>query len=365
VVGAAKPIKVELIATVFGFSLPTAPALQTAFNLQESTLAALYDPGSATKKVWNASTIEAMWKATGCSNPFSATKGEQPDWESKPDGGGSDMYSYCELTKAGTATKGQLAVCGSVKGKCVLQHPPGHAPGDDPKLRPGHAEYVRWAKDLLANFSLNPGSIYAPPQPFAIDELQEFVPLGLNHFNAFPAHVSYATDHDIAAYVTALDVHNLSQYATTYGYDESDQLDEMEATFGALKAAYPTIKTFTTAHMCGTPGRLEIPMVPCYGTCPGPMCHNGSNGVPIQDPVQIKRRNIDFMCPILDWVQPENITACEEAGLQMWMYTSLEPWAKYNNVLFHNALFEPRLLFWQVFQLGLTGFLYYDLCSWG
>ena len=71
------------------------------------------------------------------------------------------------------------------------------------------------------------------------------------------------------------------------------------------------------------------------------------------------------MCPILDWVKPDNMTACEEAGLQMWMYTSLEPWAKYNNVLFHNALFEPRLLFWQVYQLGLTGFLYYDLCSWG
>ena len=40
--------------------------------------------------------------------------------------------------------------------------------------------------------------------------------------------------------------------------------------------------------------------------------------MPVQDPVQIKRRNIDYMCPILDWVKPENITACEEAGLKMW-----------------------------------------------
>ena len=66
-------------------------------------------------------------------------------------------------------------------------------------------------------------------------------------------------------------------------------------------------------------GDLSKPMVPCYGTCPGPMCRNGSNGVPVQDPVQIKRRNIDLMCPILDWIKPDNVTACEEAGLNMWM----------------------------------------------
>ena len=70
------------------------------------------------------------------------------------------------------------------------------------------------------------------------------------------------------------------------------------------------------------------------------------------------------MCPILDWVKPTNVTACEDAGLEMWMYTSLEPWQNYTNVLFHNALYQPRLLFWQVFQLRLTGFLYYDLCAW-
>ena len=58
-------------------------------------------------------------------------------------------------------------------------------------------------------------------------------------------------------------------------------------------------------------------------------------------------------------------SACEQAGLQMWMYTSLEPWGNFTNILFHNPLYEPRLLFWQVFQLRLTGYLYYDLCSWG
>ena len=38
----------------------------------------------------------------------------------------------------------------------------------------------------------------------------------------------YATDPNVAAYVKALDAKNLSRFATTYGYDESDQLDAME-----------------------------------------------------------------------------------------------------------------------------------------
>ena len=107
-----EPIAVDLTVTVFGFSLPTAPALQTAFNLQERSLASVYHPkGPAPKKQWNASVVEQMWATTGCSNPFSATvKGEAPLWESSSDAGGADMYSYCTLTKAGTATKGQLAV---------------------------------------------------------------------------------------------------------------------------------------------------------------------------------------------------------------------------------------------------------------
>ena len=84
----------------------------------------------------------------------------------------------------------------------------------------------------------------------------------------------------------------------------------------------------------------------------------------MQDPAQIKRRNIDYMCPILDWVKPENITACEEAGLKMWMYTSLEPWKQFLNLRVDNMLWEPRLLFWQMAQMKLTGFLYwYALCE--
>lgn len=210
---------------------------------------------------------------------------------------------------------------------------------------------------LLANFSLNPGTIYSEAIPFTIDELKAMRTLGLNSFTAFPASIEYVNDADVVEYVKELDATGLSSIATTYGFDESDQLDTMETTFGALKRAFPTISTFTTAHMCGATTDWQQPFTPCYGTCPGPSCRNGTVGLPVQDPVQIKRRNIDFMTPVLDWVKPANISACEEAGLKMWMYTSLEPWSTYCNLRFDNELHEPRLLFWQVAQLRLTGFL--------
>jgi hypothetical protein len=213
-------------------------------------------------------------------------------------------------------------------------------------------------------------------------------------------------------YVRDLETAGLASMATTYGYDESDELDEMQDTFRSLKVAcvncrilyasckpvlmptlvqhtaclraatasllvdvtmlcvwtgggyacqlithligvrasrvlrYPSIKTFTTAHMCGKPGDWRTPAVPCAG-----------GGVPVQDPAQIRRRNIDFMTPILDWIRPDNFTACVASGLPMWFYTSLEPYGTFCNLRVDNLLHEGRLLFWQAAQIGATGFL--------
>ena len=41
------------------------------------------------------------------------------------------VFLHCQGTKAGTGTKAQLAVCGSVNGLCALQHPPEHTADDD------------------------------------------------------------------------------------------------------------------------------------------------------------------------------------------------------------------------------------------
>ena len=51
------------------------------------------------------------------------------------------MFAYCSLTKAGTASPGQLAVCGGVPGQCHLQRTPPQSPTD----RAGHAAFVEWS----------------------------------------------------------------------------------------------------------------------------------------------------------------------------------------------------------------------------
>ena len=129
-------------------------ALLTAFNLAENILAKSYNESSDSKPVSDAA-MAKMWAATGCSNPFNATFGEQPMWRSSEDGGAGDMYAYCVITQSGKASAGQLAVCGSVPGKCVRQHLPGAA-ADAPSKRAGHKHFVSWGKWLLRNFSLNP-----------------------------------------------------------------------------------------------------------------------------------------------------------------------------------------------------------------
>eukprot|EP01045_Picozoa_sp_COSAG04_P024906 COSAG04_NODE_3185_length_3078_cov_2.279624_1_plen_306_part_10 len=303
------PIRV----TVYGFSLPVRPALLQQFNLDQQALADAYkSDGPAQTKVPDAE-MRTLWRLTGCSNPWTATQALHAFWSTQPDGGASDMLSYCELTVSGEATPDQRKICGTVPSGCALQHLPG----------PGHRRMMQWARWMLANFSLNPGTITTQPMPFAVAEVQEMAELGLNSFTAFLAEDWHrlSNDSSLRQYVADLDAANVSQFASVYGYDESDALDEMEETFGAIKRAFPSLSTLTTAHMCGTAADPSVPSSPCSGQCPGPRCVDK----PVQDPVQIRRRHIDFFCPILDWVNPQNFTACEAAGLQMWSYVSLEP----------------------------------------
>ena len=79
------------------------------------------DDQNASRRTVTDAQLRKMWLATGCSNPFSATAGEQPLWSTSNDGGAHDMFAYCSLTKVGTATPAQKAVCGTVPDQCHLQ----------------------------------------------------------------------------------------------------------------------------------------------------------------------------------------------------------------------------------------------------
>ena len=216
-----------------------------------------------------------------------------------------------------------------------------------------HAQWLNYGRSLLRDVRLSPGTIYAEDMLISISELVELRALGLNSFNVFvvPESLSQVQQkaQEVARYVEQLRALNLTQFATFYGFDESDDLQNLTNAFSFLKQAYPDIATFTTAHLC-------------RGAVHGSICP--PSWVPEQDPAAIRKLHIDYMCPILDWVRPENITSCEAAGLPMWMYTSLEPAGRYCNLRLDNLLFEARLLFWQIAQLRFAGFLYWGLNVW-
>mgnify|MGYP007061244566 CR=1 FL=1 len=55
-------------------------------------------------------------------------------------------------------------------------------------------------------------------------------------------------------------------------------------------------------------------------------------------------------------VVPSNISACERAGKRMWMHIDAGPVQPYTNIRLDDLLLDARVLFWQVFQLNLTGY---------
>ena len=300
-------------------------------------------------------------------------------WAADVDSGVRDMYAYCSDTLSGSASPGQREVCSAVPGgACHEQADPAHGKA--------HGTFVDWGRWLLTNFSLNPGTIYADSMALSVAEVEGMVPLGLNSYTVMQATCkvgAHGSDGDpfnktellrcakaradaIAPYMAEMDAKNLTWLASIYGYDESDMMDQMAAEFGYYKQRFPAVKTFTTAHMCGTPkpGQWRVPQVPCGCTEPCPKYPPPKFGVPVQDAARIKALNVDLMCPILDWLKPDNVSDCVDKGLEMWMYTSLEPRQPFLNFRLDNSLWQSRLLFWQSAQLRMTGFLYWGLNYW-
>jgi hypothetical protein len=83
-----------------------------------------------------------------------------------------------------------------------------------------------------------------------------------------------------------------------------------------------------------------------------------------QTNADLRKLNIDWLCPITYWLKPDMVARCRQEGFKMWTYVSLEPYLPYPNVRFDCPLIESRLLFWQVCREQLDGFLYWGLNAW-
>jgi hypothetical protein len=100
------PITVDIKVQVYDFALPIQPALLNAFDLSEANIGIVYNSQNYTH-----ADVDKYWRATGCSNPTPSWG--YVTWGGGADCGASDMFAYCTLTKAGTASPGQKAVCGT------------------------------------------------------------------------------------------------------------------------------------------------------------------------------------------------------------------------------------------------------------
>jgi hypothetical protein len=80
---------------------------------------------------------------------------------------------------------------------------------------------------------------------------------------------------------------------------------------------------------------------------------------------------LDRLKPYIDiWVPlsyDRNVKQWEKAkveGEELWFYTCVGPYAPYPNVHLYNRLFETRLQMWNVWQWGVTGYLYWRANSY-
>ena len=128
-----------------------------------------------------------------------------------------------------------------------------------------------------------------------------------------------------------------------YGFDEASQAlnQTIARVFEIFKSQFPDVDTVTTAHM-----------------------QAGTDGSPQQNISKIKAWHLDHFCPILDWIVASDFSACVDAGLKMWFYTSCEPTAPYPNLRLDNPLLDARILFWYASGIRASGYLYWGYNVW-
>ena len=143
--------------------------------------------------------------------------------------------------------------------------------------------------------------------------------------------------------VSQIEAANLTELAYFYGYDESNDFQGMQKSFGALKKHFPNIPTVTTAHF----GKQ-------YGASDPPFTAEAMDAL-----------HIDYPCPQTDYLPPAtNLSALHQAGRGYWTYISCQPYNTYANVRLDNHLIDARLLLWQIFQVGSDAWLYWGLNQW-
>eukprot|EP00940_MAST-03C_sp_MAST-3C-sp2_P001952 g1952.t1 len=218
--------------------------------------------------------------------------------------------------------------------------------------------YLRTAEWLLSEYRINPGSIYdswsnltastlsAYKSPFVanVSDLVRWKRLGLNYFT-----LPYAPPNETRAFVEELRKTDdeLLSMSSFYGFDEfSGPFSEIADAFTSLRASFPEVQTMTTAHI---------------GTQYGPLV---KEPLPFE-PAALEQIGVTAIVPSTNYLPPtENVTTVQKAGKEVWTYISLQPYKPLACWRLDNPTIDVRGLFWQIFELGFDGILYWGVNQW-
>lgn len=205
------------------------------------------------------------------------------------------------------------------------------------KTKWAEGEYLKYA-DFMLDHRLNPDDIYRLKPP-RIADLEHFYERGMNYFTASKVSKGW----DLGPLRTFFDElaksphgAQLRKQAAWYGYDEKgkDQWPGMGECFRTLHAAFPDIKTMTTAHV--------------YMDWPDPVA-------------RMKEYDIDIVAP---WEHPGYPIYYRFAEGEKVRAAGRELWAYNINFQTHYPLIQSRLTWWQMYQQKADGWMYYCVNGW-
>lgn len=185
---------------------------------------------------------------------------------------------------------------------------------------------------LLFEHRLNPMSLYTDEMWPPREDLPWCIAHGLNAFNIRTVNSS---DRSVIGYVKAqaewLRRQGWLPLAYIYGFDEvrPEHYEDLRRAYAAVRRAVPNLKrACTVAPTSELEGYVDIwvPLTARYD-------HSAAE----------KRRR---------------------AGEEVWWYICCGPWHPYCNWFIDYPATDARILFWQTFKYGVTGFLYYEIAMW-
>jgi len=189
---------------------------------------------------------------------------------------------------------------------------------------------------FLLEHHINPTNIYSKEPKPDFEDMQFCVDRGLN---AFTLHCTWGKEGEglrqfletLKGEEEWLKARGWWDMAYIYGFDElgPDRYAELNSTYGAIKKAFPDLKTMTTIV-----------------------------------PNKFLKGSVDIWVPLTpDW-NPEDAEAYTRDGDDVWWYVCCHPFHPYPNYFIDYPAIDPRILSWMNWKCKVPGILYYMTNLW-